>query len=151
MIATGLGRHATAIRGILVTLGLPQTVIGLYALIAPRGFYEDFPGGRGWVAALGPFDEHLVIDVGATFVAIGVLQLVAAAWPSRRLVYASLLTWSLYAYPHTIYHLTDLGPYDTFDSVANVITLGYQLVAPLIAVALLMRGRRTTPVGAADR
>lgn len=34
-----------------------------WALLFPRGFYEDFPvRGWGWVSTLGPYNEHLVRD-----------------------------------------------------------------------------------------
>ena len=43
-----------------------SAVIGGWAQLFPRSFYDDFPGlGRAWVAMDGPFNEHLVRDVGA--------------------------------------------------------------------------------------
>ena len=52
--------HRGGIRFLLLTLGIPQGLIGMWALFAPRSFYDDFPVGTdGWVNALGPFDEHL--------------------------------------------------------------------------------------------
>ena len=72
-------RNRGAIRFLLFALGIPQALIGLMALLAPRTFYDDFPAGTdGWVHVLGPFDEHLVTDVGALFVALGVLLSLAA-------------------------------------------------------------------------
>ena len=70
------GDHLTADRGairfLLLALGVPQALIGLWALLGPHSFYADFPAGTdGWVHVLGPFDEHLVTDVGALFVALG--------------------------------------------------------------------------------
>ena len=38
---------------------------GLWATLSPRSFYDEFPGGgRAWVAADGPYNEHLVRDFG---------------------------------------------------------------------------------------
>ncbi len=52
--------------------------VGVQAALFPRSFFEDFPLGRGWVAATGgPYNEHLVRDnVGVLFVAL----IVATAW-----------------------------------------------------------------------
>ena len=77
------GDHLTADRGairfLLLALGVPQALIGLWALLGPHSFYADFPAGTdGWVHVLGPFDEHLVTDVGALFVALGVVMAFAA-------------------------------------------------------------------------
>ena len=82
------GDHLTADRGairfLLLALGVPQALIGLWALFAPQSFYDDFPAGTdGWVHVLGPFDEHLVTDVGSLFVALGVV-LAFAAFSLRR-------------------------------------------------------------------
>ena len=35
--------HQGALRILLVLLGVPSVVIGLWAGFAPRGFYDDFP------------------------------------------------------------------------------------------------------------
>jgi hypothetical protein len=57
-----------------VALALTGAVVGAWALLAPASFWSDFPGdGLGWVAAAGPFDEHLVRDVGALYLALGVV------------------------------------------------------------------------------
>ena len=45
--------------------------VGLQALFTPRSFYDDFPLGRGWVAMDGPYNQHLVRDVGSLNLALG--------------------------------------------------------------------------------
>jgi hypothetical protein len=129
------------VRGLLVALGLPQLSIGLWALFGPRSFYGDFPGRRGWVEKLGPYDEHLVRDVGSLFVGLGALMLIAAVLLGRRLVLAAIVTWLLFAVPHAIYHMLNLGPYATGDAIANAATLGWTVVAPLIVLGLVLRGQ----------
>ena len=66
--------------------------------------------------AIPAYNPHLLADVGALFVATGALMLMAALWLERRLVLAALITWLLFAVPHVIYHLGNLGPYDTADT-----------------------------------
>ena len=52
----------------LVLLGLSQGAAALFALLAPRSFYDDFPvGGAHWVSAFAPYNEHLIRDYGASF------------------------------------------------------------------------------------
>ncbi len=76
---------ATALRG------------GFWALFLPRLSYGDFPfPGRDWVSALGPYNEHLVRDYGATNLALGGLLLFAAVLLERRLVQAALVAWLVY-------------------------------------------------------
>ncbi|MGI8513401.1 MAG: carboxymuconolactone decarboxylase family protein [Solirubrobacteraceae bacterium] len=129
-------RHTTAIRFLLLALGLPQLLIGLWALIGPHSFYEDFPNGRGWVAALGPFDEHLVTDVGSLFIGLGVLLALAAFWMGRRVVLAATITWLVFAIPHAIFHF--LNPDDrTGDAIANGVSVAWTVLGGLIILALL--------------
>lgn len=132
--------HPTAFRAVMAALGLIQTVNGVWALFFPRSFYEDFPAGRGgWVSALPAYNEHLMTDVGALFLATGVLLLVAAVRPERTLVGVALVAWLLFAVPHTVWHLTELGPYDTADAVGNVVALALTVLAPAALLALLAR------------
>jgi AhpD family alkylhydroperoxidase len=141
-------RHRDAIRGLLLALGIPQAAIGVWALVASRSFYDEFPTGQGWVAALGPFDEHLVIDIGGLFVAIGAMMVLAAAWMRGPVVVAASISWLLFAVPHTIWHLTDLGPLSTGDAIANVVTLAVTVGGPLLVLALLRAPARVPPPAA---
>ena len=54
------------IRAALAALAVVGLSSGLWAEFSPRSFYDEFPGGgRAWVAANGPYNEHLVRDFGA--------------------------------------------------------------------------------------
>src|ERR671915_206779 len=60
--------------------------------LTPRWFFEHFPGaGHRWTAAYPPYNEHLMSDVGAAFLALGVLLLMAA-WMADRRVTTVVLT-----------------------------------------------------------
>jgi hypothetical protein len=77
-----------------VTVPAPQILTGLWALSAPRSFYDDYPlAGRAWISTLGPYNEHLVRDVGAGLLALGMLVALAAFLLERRLVQVSLGVW----------------------------------------------------------
>ncbi len=142
--ADRLGLPAPVVRAVLAILGAIQATDGLYALLAPRSFYEDFPAGRGWVEALPAYNEHLVRDVGSLFLATAVVLFAAAIWMERRLILIALVSFLTFALPHAIYHFLHLGPYDTFDAVANVVALGFTVVAPVVVlVAMLRAGARS--------
>ncbi len=134
--------HPTLFRGLLIALGGVQAVNGLYALFAPRAFYDDFPFGRGWVAALPAYNEHLVRDVGGLFLATGVLLVIAGVILERRLVAISLVTWLLFAVPHTVYHLFNLENMETGDVIANVVTLASTVLIPVWLLVWLARAER---------
>ncbi len=62
--------------GLLAVTSIP---LGVWAVIAPRSYYDDFPGfGRQWISPDGPFNEHLMRDFGALNLAIGVFTVCAA-------------------------------------------------------------------------
>jgi hypothetical protein len=135
-------RHRDLIRAGLVALALPTAVIGAWALLAPHGWYGDFPGGgRHWVSALGPYDEHLVRDFGALYLGLGFLLLLAAVTLVRLLIQAALGTYLVFAVPHFIFHATETGSLGTGDNVANIATLAVGLA---VAIALLAATFRTT-------
>src|SRR3712207_9413892 len=100
------------LRGGLLFLVATPLVGGLWALLFPRAFYEDFPlSGSAWVSTLGPYNEHLVRDYGALNLAMGVLLVAAAAYPERRLAQVALVTWLVFEAPHFVFHLgqTQIG------------------------------------------
>ena len=133
---TCLTRHAGAIRAALAVLGIVQLINGLYALGAPRSFYDDFPLGRGWVEALPAYNEHLVRDVGGLFIATAVVLLAAARSLERRLVVVACVSFLCFSVPHTIYHFLNLGPYGSFDAVANVLALAATVLIPVWVLAV---------------
>jgi AhpD family alkylhydroperoxidase len=134
--------HPTLYRGLLVALGGVQALYGVYALFFPRSFYDDFPFGRGWVASIPSYNEHLVRDVGGLFIATGVLLVIAGVILERRLVAISLVTWLLFAVPHTVYHVFNLDGLATTDAIGEVISLLTTVVIPIWLLAWLARPAR---------
>jgi alkylhydroperoxidase family enzyme len=135
-----IDEHRGGIRFLLLSLGIPQGLIGVWALFAPRSFYDDFPAVRdGWVNVLGPFDEHLVTDVGALFVGLGVLLTIAAVTLHRTTVVAAAITWLVFVVPHTVWHLFNLEPYGTFDAVANAVTIAGTVVGGALILVLVRK------------
>jgi hypothetical protein len=127
-------------RLVLLALALSAAFVGLWGLLAPASFYTGFPGAaRRWVAVDGPFNEHLVRDVGALNCALCVLSMVALLHPERALVRATGLTWLIFAVPHLAYHADHLGLYNRMDQVLNLVSLGGVVV---LATTLVLPKRK---------
>ena len=109
-------------------------VIGLWALLAPRSFYDDFPtSSMHWVATDGPYNRHLVSDVGSLYLALAALTVAALARPA--LARLAGVVWLVFSVPHWLYHSAHLGIYGTRDQVLNEVGLvGVVLLAALLCV-----------------
>jgi hypothetical protein len=130
---------------ILGLLAAVQATDGFYALLAPRSFYDDFPAGRGWVEALPAYNEHLVRDVGALFLATAVVLAAAAIWLERRLVLVALVSFLVFSVPHTIYHLFNLDGISTGDAIAEAVSLLFTVIAPLALLVAMLRPASRSP------
>ena len=132
----------TWIQSGLLLLAVTTLNGSLWALPFPRSFYEDFPlPGRDWVSALGPYNEHLVTDVGAAYLALVVLLGLAGILLGRTLVRVSLVAWLVYAVPHFAFHFTTLDAFTLADNLASMGSLGLAVLLPL----LLLAGTYRTP------
>jgi hypothetical protein len=124
-----------SVRGQRITLGvllLVALVAGLWALLAPRSFYDDFPtSSMHWVATDGPYNQHLISDVGSMYLALAALTVAALARPA--LARLAGVVWLVFSVPHWIYHSAHLGIYGTRDQVLNEVAL----VAVVVLAALL--------------
>jgi hypothetical protein len=128
--------RALVLRIGLAILAVPSLVVGIWAAFAPRGFYDDFPGlGRMWVAPDGPYNEHLVRDVGELNLALALVTVVALVALTPVLVRAVLAGWIVYSVPHLVYHLRHLDPFETDDQVSIIASLA---LVPVLAIVLLV-------------
>lgn len=95
--------------------------IGIWALVAPQSFYDDFPGlGRSWVSIDGPFNEHLVRDVGALNLALLVLFVFAWVRLERQLLMLSGVAALVWGIPHAVYHLVNTDGFEGSDLAASL-------------------------------
>ena len=141
-----IDRYRTPIRALLIYEAVTIGVVSAWILIAPRGFYDDFPvGSSAWVSALPPFNEHLIRDFGGAGLGLAVLAALAALWMERRLVQAAAIAIFAGSLPHTIYHFTTTESYSTGDNVAS---LGGLVIQTLIPLAVLYMTREPAPAGA---
>ena len=132
-------RHRSILRAGLVLLALPAVVIGLWTLVAPHDFYANFPGGgRHWVSALPPYNEHLLRDFGSANLTIALVLLGAAWLLERHLIQVALVAYIVGTLAHAGYHLTTTNHYSTGDNLAS---LGGFAVEVILALALLFLTR----------
>ena len=123
-------------------LAVAAADVGVWALAAPRSFYEDFPGGgRSWVSAVGPYNEHMVRDIGGLNLALAFLLVVAAVLLERRLVIVALAAYLVNAVPHFIFHVSHMDELSTGDQVGQTVSLALGVLLPL-ALLPLARARR---------
>ena len=125
------------LRAGLLFLLLGSLSVGPWAQFAPVSFWEGFPAfGRAWVSVDGPYNEHLVRDVGGLQLGMTVLLLAALVHPTRSLLRVAALASAAWQAPHAVYHLIHVGDLPMLaDRVAQSVLLVFTLV---VAVALLI-------------
>jgi hypothetical protein len=139
-------QHRAPIRIALIYLAITVGVLAVWILVAPRGFYDDFPGGSvHWVSALPPYNEHLERDFGAASLGLALLAGLAAYWMDKRVIQAAAITLLAAGLPHLVYHLTTTGHYSTGDNVASLIGLALDVVLPLGLLYLVSDGAQRAP------
>lgn len=118
-------------------LGLNAALVGVWAGAFPLSFYRDFPWpGAHWVSALGPYNEHLVRDVGGLYLALLVLSVATLRRPALRTTAGG--AWLIFSAEHFLWHAFHLDVFPRFHQVASMAALSLPL---LLAVLLLLPGR----------
>ncbi len=131
--------HVMAARVALVALAIGNGATGLLARLDPRVFYDDFPFGRSWVAADGPYNEHLVTDFGAALLAIAALCLVGVWRPSRDLVVGAAVANIVLGGFHIAYHAGVAELLSTTDNILSFTSIGLGIVLGLLLLPLSRR------------
>jgi hypothetical protein len=129
-------------RVLLIVIAVGNGAVGFWASIAPESFFDNFPGGgRQWVAVDGPFNEHLVRDVGVLNLALGAVVLAALLRPTRYLLQVAAGAELIYSLPHFLYHAAHLDLFGSGDKVALMGSLSVTVIAPIL---LLVRSSRAS-------
>ncbi|MDR5699658.1 hypothetical protein [Agromyces aerolatus] len=124
---------------LLAALGV---FVGGWALFAPHAFYESFPFPPifgSWVSGDGPFNEHLVRDVGSLYLALAAASVVAALMRRADASIAVGVAWLVFSVPHLVYHLGHLDHLAPIDAIGQPISLAVSLV---LAIPLCIPTRR---------
>ncbi|WP_432545433.1 hypothetical protein [Kineococcus sp. SYSU DK004] len=131
-------RERRALLWLLVVLGL---YVGIWSAFFPLSFYEEFPGPfSAWIALDGPYNEHLVRDVGTFNLGLAAASAAATRYRDAGPGQVVGLAWVVYSVPHLAYHLQHLGHLGVVDVVGQVVSLSSTLV---LALPLLLPERAT--------
>ncbi len=126
----------------LVVLAAPNLAAGVWGLVAPEHWFDNFPGwAPRLVAAFPPFNEHLVSDAAGGLFAAGVAAAIALWWRRREVVIVAMVAFLAFALPHAVFHLAH--PADALsdnEDLTNTVTLW---VAVAIAVAIMLVALRS--------
>jgi hypothetical protein len=117
----------------LIVIAVLMAPAGLQAAFAPRSFFEEFPLGRGWISAGDAvYDEHLVRDVGALFLAL----IVATVWCAlrREAMAAVAVAWLVEGVLHLGYHIGHLDGLGATDKTGLIVSL---VLVPVLALVAL--------------
>jgi hypothetical protein len=130
-------------RVLLVFFGLVEAVVGIWPLVSPSGFYQDFPGLRtGWVAMDGPFNEHLLRDFGGLNLALAATLIGAAVIGTTAVARLAAVAALLFGLPHFLYYLGHVSHFAQTDQVLIIVTTGLGALVPILL--LLIPGRRVS-------
>jgi len=116
--------------------------VGGWAYFAAQSFYDSFPGVLGsWVSVDGPFNEHLIRDVGAMYLALGAASIGGLIW-RHPIAYRVLgLAWTVFGTLHFAYHAFHLAHMPLASAIGEMVALGISL---LLGVVLLIPGRSSS-------
>src|SRR5690242_14460694 len=104
--APSRGTRQLILRGGLLFGLAVQLVTGVWPLLWPVGFYENFPlPGHPWQAFHPAYNEHLVRDFGALNLVLAMLFAVAAYTMNVLMIRTALVGYLIFAVPHLIFHL----------------------------------------------
>lgn len=123
------------VRAGLIVLAASALVVGVWAQFFPLSFYEDFPGPRSWVSVDGPYNEHLIRDVGGLNLALAVLTIVGARTLRPLLVTTTAVAWLASSVPHLVYHAHHLEGLSGPDQVGVLVSLTITVVVPALLLA----------------
>lgn len=132
--------HRRIERVALALIGLFMLPAGLQAAFAPQSFFDDFPLGRSWISHQGDlYNEHLVRDVGALFLAL-IIVTGWTVWKQRQGAPVAV-AWLVQGVLHLGFHAANLDGYGTADTIGLV---GSLVTIPALAVVALWAGRSST-------
>ncbi|MQY26492.1 hypothetical protein [Nocardia aurantia] len=128
-------RIATAL---LAVIGV---VTGVWALAAPAAWFRSFPFGLNWVPMGGPYNQHLAVDAGAFFLALGVLAAIAFALADSLLSRVTGVVWLVFGVPHLIYHASHRADMSAAGFTVMLIAAALMVAIAAAAVIAAPRGR----------
>ncbi|GAA4681486.1 hypothetical protein [Phytohabitans rumicis] len=136
----------TLLRVGLAGMAVEMLFIGVPASLAPEWFFNWFAFGRGWAGAIGPYNEHYVLDLGFVYLALGAVLLWATFRLGRDLCIAALVGSLVANLPHLLFHLANTQALGTVDNVLQDGLLGSTVVYGLAMLLMVWTRPETTEV-----
>lgn len=130
--------YRTVARFGLGCLAVSALSVGVWGTVAPRAFYDDFPGlGRMWISPDGPYNEHLLRDVAGLQLGLAVVLVASAVHLSREMVMTAAVASLAFGVPHLLYHAFNAEVLGPSDRVLNLtlLALGASLPVGLLWLA----------------
>jgi hypothetical protein len=143
--ASHIRRPGWALRPLLWSLAALDTAVGAFAAVAPHAFYRNVLG----VDLLGPYNQHLLSDVGG-FLGFGLLFGWAAWTLGRQLVRAACVPATLTGLLHFGYHAAHLEHFSTGTAAAQTAGLTIAVALPLLALFMTRSADRNAESAAAS-
>ena len=126
----------------LVVLAALNLAAGVWGLVAPEHWFDNFPGwAPRLVAAFPPFNEHLVSDAAGGLFAAGVAAAIALWWRRREVVIVAMVVFLAFALPHAMFHLAN--PADALSDNEDLVNTVALWVEVAIAVAVMVVALRS--------
>ena len=114
--------------------------VGAWAAGIPQSFYDSFPGlGLIWISVDGPYNEHLIRDVGSLYLALSAASIAATFSRTADAGRVVGVAWAVFGIPHFVYHAAHFAHMPPIDVVGNIVSLGASLV---LGVVLMLPGPR---------
>ena len=131
-------------------LGAVNLGWGAWAVLAPAHFFRTFPGaGLHWTAAYPPYNQHLIVDLGATMLTLATLLIGAAIVDSPAVSVVAGLATGVFGTLHFGYHALHAGHMGASDRVLSLLSLiGGAVVPPLLAATHRLERRDGSAVSA---
>lgn len=136
----------TLLRVGLAGMAIEMLFIGVPASLFPEWFFNWFAFGRGWAGALGPYNEHYVLDLGFVYLALGVVLTWATVRLGRDLCLAALAASLVANVPHLIFHLYNTQALSTVDNLMQDGLLAFTVVYGLAMLLMVWTRPETTGV-----
>jgi hypothetical protein len=129
----------------MALLAVIGVVTGAWALLAPAAWFRSYPFGLNWVPMDGPYNQHLAVDAGAFFLALGVLAAIAAVAADSLLCRVTAVGWLVFGVPHLVYHAAH-RPMDMSAGGFALMVIAAAAMVVIAAVALLAAPRGRVPL-----
>jgi hypothetical protein len=112
-------------------LGLVNLGWGAWAVVAPAPFFATFPGfGLHWTASYPPYNQHLIVDLGATMLTLALLFAGAAIADRAAVSWLAGLATALFGTLHFGYHALHAGHMGPTDRALSLLSLVAGAVVP---------------------